>query len=197
MGDGPSEASSAREGILETKGCGHESEKPCSRLLSADTFDAAPWFESPRSNCRDYALPSRTGNSQLLGSCGPLVLCYCWRGSALHNPFRRPATDPRFDATAGRCLRLRQQEGRDDRSGSRGGRAGKLSRRTDRTDGRTRPAVRARAPRGGASVSDAFPEPAPDRRRHHRAREGRLFSAFARWTRVGKEGTSGTAGVPL
>src|SRR3979490_1084898 len=56
--------SSAPEGILETKGCGHESEKPCSRLLSADTFGAAPWAEAPRSSCRDYALPSRSGNSQ-------------------------------------------------------------------------------------------------------------------------------------
>src|ERR1700730_2013696 len=34
-------------GFLEIKGCDHESEKPCSGLLSAHTFGAAPRFQAP------------------------------------------------------------------------------------------------------------------------------------------------------
>src|SRR5258708_13000463 len=48
---------SAPEGILEPKGCGHESEKPCSRLLSADTFPPPPCPQPPRSISPHFPLP--------------------------------------------------------------------------------------------------------------------------------------------
>src|ERR1700675_2354764 len=44
------------------KGCGHERENPRSGLLSADTFGAASFAETPSSICRDFEMPSRPGD---------------------------------------------------------------------------------------------------------------------------------------
>src|ERR1700676_2550542 len=144
MGDGPSRGTvppSAPEGILETKGCGHESEKPCSRLLSADTFGAAPRAKTPGCICYNYALSSRPGDSQWLGASWPLVLRDHWRGPAMHDPFGWPPTNRRSDAAEGLLPYLGQQEGRDHRGNRRGDRTCELPWRTGRTARAPRPPV--------------------------------------------------------
>src|SRR5712672_356383 len=95
-------------GFRKNEGCDDENKDPCSGLLSADAFDAAPSTETPRCVCQDHGLQPQSGNTEQPGACGPLVLRHHRRGSAMRRAFGRKAADRRPDAAEGLLLCIGQ-----------------------------------------------------------------------------------------